>query len=202
MIMLRILPRVLQRGERRIGRREVVPVVGAGGRHQLDSARSGEKPFDLAGHLVGRTRDRCPVPPGDGGSDHVGAQASGSSSRFARSAVSATATSTLAHQVRLGPERPVQDGAAEGLADPRCEGQRRADAEVDPARCEGFEHQRLLGDDQRVVVRQHDAARAQTERVRPGTDGGQQDRWRRTTRCPAPRGARPPRTCAARAGQL
>ena len=53
--------------------------------------------------------------------------------------------------------------APERAADGRREPQRVPDPEVDPVGVEGGEHAELLGDDERLVLRQHDAARAQAD---------------------------------------
>ena len=67
---------------------------------------------------------------------------------------------------------------------------RPAEAEIDAARIERFERAELLGDDQRRVVRQHDAARADPDRPGAARDVADHDRGRRA------RDARP--CCGAR----
>jgi hypothetical protein len=53
---------------------------------------------------------------------------------------------------------------------------RPADAEVDPARVERLEERELLGDDERRVVRQHDAAGADADPRGPRRDVGDEHR--------------------------
>ena len=56
---------------------------------------------------------------------------------------------------------------------------RSAEAKVDPARMDRFEHAELLGNCERGVVRQHDAARAEADRRRGHRQVGEQHRRRR-----------------------
>src|SRR6201984_3408726 len=53
-----------------------------------------------------------------------------------------------------------------------------ADAEVDAARVEGLQHAELLGHHERGVVREHDAARADSYGPRGVGDVADKERWR------------------------
>ena len=61
---------------------------------------------------------------------------------------------------------------------------RAADAEVDAARVQRLERVKRLGDAQRRMVRQHDAARADANARRRRRDVLDQDLGRRAARCP------------------
>ena len=67
-------------------------------------------------------------------------------------------------------ERPHRGGVGAGGA---------AEAEVDAAGVERLQRPELLGDHQRRVVWQHDAAGAEADLLRVGADVGDQDRGRR-----------------------
>ena len=66
--------------------------------------------------------------------------------------------------------------AAEGGRRPLIGAGRPAEAEVDATGVERFERRDLLGHDQRGVVGQHDAARADPDAIRAGRQVGHQDR--------------------------
>ena len=79
---------------------------------------------------------------------------------------------------------------AQQLRDHGVAARRAADAEVDATRGEGLERRELLGDHERGVVGQHDAARADA-------DAGARARRRRRS-APAVSSRRPPACCGAR----
>ena len=68
----------------------------------------------------------------------------------------------------------VQGGPPERAPDRGGEAQRPAQTQVDPARVQRLQQQRLLGDHQRVVVGHHDPAGAQADAVGAGADGREQ----------------------------
>src|SRR5690606_32616512 len=70
---------------------------------------------------------------------------------------------------KIAPQRPRGDGIRT---------RRAAEAEVDAARIERGKRAELLGDDERRMVRQHDAAGADTDRFRAFRDISEGDRGR------------------------
>jgi hypothetical protein len=64
--------------------------------------------------------------------------------------------------------------AAQGTADGRGEAQGPTDAEIDPTGLERGEHADLLGDDDRLVVRQHHSAGSHPDPIGGGGDGRHQ----------------------------
>ena len=66
------------------------------------------------------------------------------------------------------------------------------DSEIDAPGMQRLEHPELLGDDERRVVREHHAARTDADRLGRRREMGDQNRRRRSSRCPACCGARQP----------